>query len=65
MNAGDVRLQVNELGSLRNVCTVEATAENEAALIDATGCLRRVVPEYVSFRLLYSDGHHDTIVEGM
>lgn len=60
---GEVKLQVNELGSWRNVCTVEESAANETALIDAARCLRRAVPEFVAFRLLYADGHNEHVAE--
>lgn len=61
MSRGKVKLQLNELGSWRNVIAVEETAENEQALIDAAKCLRRAVPEFVTFRLLYPDGHNEHI----
>lgn len=58
---GKVKFQVNELGSWRNVCTVDETAENESAVIEAAKCLRRAVPEFVGFSLLYHDGHREVI----
>lgn len=56
-----VKLQVNELGSWRNVCLLDATAESELAAIAAARRLLAVVPEHVGFRLLYADGHHERI----
>ena len=63
MSRGKVKLQLAELGSWRNVIAVEETAENETALIDAAKCLRRAVPEFVGFSLLYPDGHREAIAQ--
>lgn len=52
-----VKLQVNELGSWRNVCQLDATAESELAAIRAAQELLSVAPGRVGFRLLYADGH--------
>ena len=63
MSQGKVKFQINEHGSWRTVCIVEETADNEAGLIEAAKCLRRVVPEFVGFSLLYHDGHRERIAE--
>lgn len=56
-----VKLQVNELGSWRNVCALDATAESELAAVTAAQFLLAVLPAHVGFRLLYADGHHEHI----
>jgi hypothetical protein len=56
-----VKLQVNELGSWRNVCLLDATAESERAAIATAQWLLAVLPEHVAFRLLYADGYHERI----
>jgi len=55
-----VKLQVNMLGSWRNVLLFDETAEAETAVIEAAARLTVAAPG-TRFALLYPDGHRERL----
>lgn len=56
-----MKLQINDQGSWRNVCTLDNTAEATVAVLKAARELFAVLPERVSFRLWWPNGVHTRI----
>lgn len=60
MNHDKVKLQVNQLGSWRNVLVFDETAEAEEAAIRAAALLVKAAPG-TRCALLYPDGHREIL----
>lgn len=60
MNRNTVKLQVNQLGSWRNVLVFDETAEAEETAIQAAALLVKAAPG-ARCALLYADGHRELI----